>query len=206
MKINQNFFKIESSYLFSTVARKQREYQEAHPEADIIRLSIGDVTRPLVPSVIDAMHKAVDEMANEATFRGYPPEHGYEFILDAIQQHDYAARGVNIEKDEIFLSDGAKPTNKQEDIQLKAVVLLLSCRIMTLLFSFAPYNLLKMVARNRAAPYEFIRKQRATIIGKPYNVCQMPLEVSCFCWTSDTVNKPSLYIDLITAWSFMAVT
>lgn len=108
MKINQNFFKIESSYLFSTVARKQREYQEAYPEADIIRLSIGDVTRPLVPSVIDAMHKAVDEMANEATFRGYPPEHGYEFILDAIQQHDYAARGVNIEKDEIFLSDGAK--------------------------------------------------------------------------------------------------
>lgn len=102
--------------------------------------------------------------------------------------------------------DSAKPTNKQEDIQLKAVVLLLSCRIMTLLFSFAPYNLLKMVARNRAAPYEFIRKQRATIIGKPYNVCQMPLEVSCFCWTSDTVNKPSLYIDLITAWSFMAVT
>ena len=100
----------------------------------------------------------------------------------------------------------AKPTNKQEDIQLKAVVLLLSCRIMTLLFSFAPYNLLKMVARNRAAPYEFIRKQRATIIGKPYNVCQMPLEVSCFCWTSDTVNKPSLYIDLITAWSFGAVT
>lgn len=102
--------------------------------------------------------------------------------------------------------DSAKPTNKQEDIQLKAVVLLLSCRIMTLLFSFAPYNLLKMVARNRAAPYEFIRKQRATIIGKPYNVCQMPLEISCFCWTSDTVNKPSLYIDLITAWSFMAVT
>ena len=101
--------------------------------------------------------------------------------------------------------DSAKPTNKQEDIQLKAVVLLLSCRVMTILFSFAPYNLLKMVARNRAAPYEFIRKQRATIIGKPYNVCQMPLEVSCFCWTSDTVNKPSLYIDLITAWSFMAV-
>mgnify|MGYP006902514612 CR=1 FL=1 len=97
-------------------------------------------------------------------------------------------------------------SQRQEDIQLIAFVPPLSCRIMTLLFSFAPYNLLKMVARNRAAPYEFIRKQRATIIGKPYNVCQMPLEVSCFCWTSDTVNKPSLYIDLITAWSFMAVT
>ena len=97
-------------------------------------------------------------------------------------------------------------TVRQRHIQLIAFVPPLSCRIMTLLFSFAPYNLLKMVARNRAAPYEFIRKQRATIIGKPYNVCQMPLEVSCFCWTSDTVNKPSLYIDLITAWSFMAVT
>ena len=77
---------------------------------------------------------------------------------------------------------------------------------MTLLFSFAPYNLLKMVARNRAAPYEFIRKQRATTIGKPYIVCQMPLEVSCFCCTSDMGNKPSSYIDLITAWSFGAVT
>ena len=83
MKINDNFLKIESSYLFSTVAKKQREYQAAHPEADVIRLSIGDVTKPLVPAVIDAMHKAVDEMANEETFRGYPPEYGYDFILEA---------------------------------------------------------------------------------------------------------------------------
>lgn len=108
MKINSNFLKLESSYLFSTVARKQREYQAAHPDKEVIRLSIGDVTKPLVPAVIEAMHKAVDEMANEATFRGYPPEYGYDFILEAIQKHDYAARGVNIEKDEIFLSDGAK--------------------------------------------------------------------------------------------------
>ena len=85
MKINENFLKIESSYLFSTVAKKQREYQAAHPDADVIRLSIGDVTKPLAPAVIDAMHKAVDEMANEATFKGYPPEYGYDFILDAIQ-------------------------------------------------------------------------------------------------------------------------
>lgn len=108
MKINDNFLKIESSYLFSTVAKKQREYQAAHPEKDVIRLSIGDVTKPLVPAVIDAMHKAVDEMANEETFRGYPPEYGYDFILDAIQKNDYADRGIDIAKDEIFLSDGAK--------------------------------------------------------------------------------------------------
>lgn len=108
MKINSNFLKLESSYLFSTVARKQREYQAAHPDKEVIRLSIGDVTKPLVPAVIEAMHKAVDEMADEATFRGYPPEYGYDFILEAIQKNDYEARGVDISKDEIFLSDGAK--------------------------------------------------------------------------------------------------
>ena len=121
--------------------------------------------------------------------------------------HPPTSKNVMLMLQYLFTTVRQRQANKQaRGLQLKAVVLLLSCRIMTLLFSFAPYNLLKMVARNRAAPYEFIRKQRATIIGKPYNVCQMPLEVSCFCWTSDTVNKPSLYIDLITAWSFMAVT
>ena len=94
--------------MFATVAKKQKAYQEAHPEADVIRLSIGDVTRPLCPVVIDAMHKAVDEMAHEETFRGYPPEYGYDFILDAIQKNDYLDRGIDIAKDEIFLSDGAK--------------------------------------------------------------------------------------------------
>lgn len=108
MKVNENFLKLEGSYLFSTVAKKQREYQQAHPDKEVIRLSIGDVTMPLVPAVIDAMHKAVDEMANEDTFRGYPPEHGYDFLIDAIQKHDYADRGLAIEKDEIFVSDGAK--------------------------------------------------------------------------------------------------
>jgi len=108
MKVNENFLKLEGSYLFSTVAKKQREYQQAHPDKEVIRFSIGDVTNPLVPAVIDAMHKAVDEMANEDTFRGYPPEHGYDFLIDAIQKHDYADRGLAIEKDEIFVSDGAK--------------------------------------------------------------------------------------------------
>lgn len=108
MKINENFLKVESSYLFSTVAKKQREYQQAHPDKEVIRLSIGDVTKPLAPAVIEAMHKAVDEMADAATFRGYPPEYGYDFIIEAIRKNDYEARGLDIKADEIFLSDGAK--------------------------------------------------------------------------------------------------
>lgn len=108
MKANENFLKLESSYLFSSVAKKQREYQQANPDKEVIRLSIGDVTKPLAPAVIEAMHKAVDEMANEESFRGYPPEHGYDFLVDAIHKHDYADRGLDIEKDEIFVSDGAK--------------------------------------------------------------------------------------------------
>ena len=99
---------MEESYLFSTVGRKAREFIAAHPDADVIKLSIGDVTRPLCPAVIDAMHKAVDEMADEKTFRGYPPDYGYDFILDAILKHDYSDRGISLQKDEIFLSDGAK--------------------------------------------------------------------------------------------------
>ncbi len=108
MKINKNFLDLEESYLFSTVNKKTREFAASHPDADIIKLSIGDVTRPLCPAVIDAMHKAVDEMADEKTFRGYPPEQGYDFILEKILEHDYIKRGINLTKDEIFLSDGAK--------------------------------------------------------------------------------------------------
>ena len=108
MKPNKNFAQLSESYLFSTVAKKQREFEVAHPAADVIRLSIGDVTRPLAPAVIDAMHKAVDEMSRGETFRGYPPEYGYDFLLEAIRKNDYLDRGVNISTDEIFVSDGAK--------------------------------------------------------------------------------------------------
>ncbi len=108
MKINKNFLDLEESYLFSTVNKKTREFATAHPEADIIKLSIGDVTRPLCPAVIDAMHKAVDEMAIEKTFRGYPPEQGYDFVRQKILEHDYLNRGISLKLDEIFLSDGAK--------------------------------------------------------------------------------------------------
>ena len=108
MKINKNFLDLEESYLFSTVNKKTREFAAAHPQADIIKLSIGDVTRPICPAVIDAMHKAVDEMADEKTFRGYPPEQGYDFVREKILEWDYIKRGINMQLDEIFLSDGAK--------------------------------------------------------------------------------------------------
>lgn len=108
MNINKNFLDLEASYLFSTVNKKTREYAAAHPQADIIKLSIGDVTKPLCPAVIEAMHKAVDEMADEKTFRGYPPEQGYDFVREKILEWDYKKRGIDLKLDEIFLSDGAK--------------------------------------------------------------------------------------------------
>lgn len=107
-QVNENYLKLPGSYLFSTVARKQKEYLEAHPDKSVIRLSIGDVTQPLAPAIIDAMHRAVDEMADAATFRGYAPDLGYEFLRNAIVENDYRARGCQIEADEIFVSDGAK--------------------------------------------------------------------------------------------------
>ena len=106
--VNRDYLKLPGSYLFSTIAKKVREYQEAHPDADIIRLGIGDVTKPLVPAVIEALHKAVDEMADAETFRGYAPDLGYDFLRNVIAQKDFRARGCDIDPDEIFVSDGAK--------------------------------------------------------------------------------------------------
>ena len=108
VKVNQNYLKLPGSYLFSEVARRISVYSAAHPEAKITKLSIGDVTRPLVPAVVEAMHKAVTEMGTYEGFHGYGPEQGYDFLREAIAQHDYAARGVDIKPEEIFVSDGAK--------------------------------------------------------------------------------------------------
>ena len=108
VKANENFLKLPGSYLFSEVARRINAYTAAHPQAEIIKLSIGDVTRPLVPQVIQAMHAAVDEMSTTEGFHGYGPEQGYEFLREAIAQGDYAARGVSVLSGEIFVSDGAK--------------------------------------------------------------------------------------------------
>ena len=107
-RVNENYLKLPGSYLFSTIAKKVNAYAEAHPEETIIRLGIGDVTQPLPPAVIEALHKAVDEMGNASTFHGYAPDLGYEFLRKAIAEKDFQARGCQITPDEIFVSDGAK--------------------------------------------------------------------------------------------------
>ena len=105
---NDNYLHFPGSYLFATVGKKVAEYQAAHPDAKIIKLGLGDVTQPLAPVVIDAMHKAVDEMGNVETFHGYCQGAGYEWLRKAIQENDYKARGCEVDLDEIFISDGGK--------------------------------------------------------------------------------------------------
>lgn len=119
-KLNDNYLKLPGSYLFSTVGKKVKAYSEAHPDKKIIRLGIGDVTQPLAPAIIKALHGAVDEMADEKTFRGYAPDLGYEFLRNVIAENDYKARGCEIAADEIFVSDGAKSdsANIQEILSL----------------------------------------------------------------------------------------
>lgn len=106
--VNKNYLKLQGSYLFSTIAKKVAAYQAANPDANVIRLGIGDVTQPLAPAIIDSLHKAVDEMAHAETFRGYAPDLGYEFLRNAIAKNDYQDIGCRIDADEIFVSDGAK--------------------------------------------------------------------------------------------------
>ena len=106
--INENYLKLPGSYLFSNIAKKINAYQSEDPEAGILRLGIGDVTQPLAPAISEALHKAVDEMANAETFHGYAPDLGYEFLRNAIAKNDYKDRGCDIAADEIFVSDGAK--------------------------------------------------------------------------------------------------
>ena len=106
--INENFLKLQDSYLFSTIAKKVAKFSEENPEKKIIKLGIGDVTRPIVPECIEAMQKAVNEIGTQEGFKGYGPEQGYEFLRRAIVENDYKSRGINIEEDEIFVSDGAK--------------------------------------------------------------------------------------------------
>jgi LL-diaminopimelate aminotransferase len=107
-RINDHYQKLQAGYLFPEIGRRVRAFEAAHPGAQIIRLGIGDVTEPLAPTVVEAMQRAVAEMGTRAGFRGYPPDTGYDFLLDAIRVHDYAARGIEIATDEIFVSDGSK--------------------------------------------------------------------------------------------------
>jgi LL-diaminopimelate aminotransferase len=124
--INEHYLKLRSNYLFSEIARRVRDFQDAHPDARIIRLGIGDVTQPLPPTVIRALHEAVDEMGRAETFRGYGPETGYDFLTALVAKHEYAARGVPIAPDEIFVSDGSKSDsgNIQEIFAADATVAL----------------------------------------------------------------------------------
>ncbi|MCA9679998.1 MAG: LL-diaminopimelate aminotransferase [Kofleriaceae bacterium] len=107
-RINDHYQKLRAGYLFPEIGRRVRAFAESHPDARIIRLGIGDVTEPLAPAITAAMHEAVDELARRETFKGYGPEQGYDFLLDAIREHDYRARGVELGRDEIFVSDGSK--------------------------------------------------------------------------------------------------
>ena len=106
--LNEHYFKLQASYLFSDIAARVTSFQKENPEIDVIKLGIGDVTKGLTPASIAAFHKAVDEMADDATFRGYGPEQGYEFLREAIAVNDFQSRGADISSDEIFVSDGAK--------------------------------------------------------------------------------------------------
>ncbi len=106
--VNEHFLKLSNNYLFADIAKKVNAYKVSHPKTEVISLGIGDVTQPLCPAVIDAMHKAVDEMAEKATFRGYGPERGYDFLREAILKNDFQPRGIHLDPSEIFVNDGAK--------------------------------------------------------------------------------------------------
>ncbi len=123
--INENFLKLKAGYLFPEISRRIRSFQAKNPDAKLISLGIGDVTQPLAGAVIEAMHKAVDEMSKKETFRGYDHGHvGYQFLRVAIRENDFKARGVEIDIDEIFVSDGAKcdTANMQEIFGLDSIV------------------------------------------------------------------------------------
>lgn len=111
IKINENYLKLQASYLFAEIKNRTAAFQETHPDRKVIKLGIGDVTRPLPQACIQAFHRGVDEMADAKTFRGYGPEQGYEFLREKIARHDFQARGADIAPDEIFISDGAKCDN-----------------------------------------------------------------------------------------------
>src|SRR3954453_7712013 len=109
--INDNYLKLKAGYLFPEIARRVKTFAEAHPDAKIIRMGIGDVTEPLPAACVEAMHRALDEMSRRETFRGYGPEQGYDFLREAIVQNDYAPRGCDVSPDEVFVSDGSKCDN-----------------------------------------------------------------------------------------------
>lgn len=124
MKVNEHYTALSGNYLFADIAKKVQAFKAENPDANIISLGIGDVTQPLAPAVVKALHKAADEMAADATFRGYGPERGYDFLRNAIVENDFRQRGIEIDADEVFVSDGAKSDtgNFQELLSTDCVV------------------------------------------------------------------------------------
>ena len=131
MKINDNYLNLSSNYLFADIAKRVRAFKAQSPKADVISLGIGDVTQPLCPAVVEALHKAADEMGTAATFHGYGPEQGYDFLRNAIVEHVFRARGMSIDADEIFVSDvrtryrnseGVDVTSRSPSSMVEAVV------------------------------------------------------------------------------------
>ena len=124
IKLNENYLNLQDSYLFSTIAKKVAMFQKENPDKKVIKLGIGDVTLPIPPIVVEAMHKAIDEMGKKETFRGYGPEQGYEFLTEKIVESDYGKRGIAIQKEEVFVSDGAKcdTANFQELFDINNII------------------------------------------------------------------------------------
>ena len=106
--VNEHFLKLPNNYLFADIAKKVNAFKTTHPKVDVISLGIGDVTQPLCPAVIEAIHRAADEMATQASFRGYGPEQGYDFLREAILKNDFLPRGIRLDMNEIFINEGAK--------------------------------------------------------------------------------------------------
>ena len=129
--INEHYRKLPAGYLFPEIGRRVRAFQAEHPGTDVIRLGIGDVTQPLAPAIVQALHGAVDDMAKRETFKGYGPDFGYDFLVEKIAEHDYAARGVKIAPDEIIVSDGGKQDsgNIQEIFALAARIAMISSSV-----------------------------------------------------------------------------
>ena len=124
MMVNENYMNLAANYLFADIAKRVKTFKEGNPKADVISLGIGDVTLPLAPAVVEALHTAVNEMATAASFRGYGPERGYDFLREAIVENDFRRRGIDVEADEVFVSDGAKSDTAgfQELLSAKCVV------------------------------------------------------------------------------------
>ena len=119
--MNENFLKLQDNYLFSTISKKVNEFKRNNPSKKIIKMGIGDVILPIPKSIIEAMHNAVDEMGDISTFKGYPPEYGYQFLKEKIVENDYKSRNVSIDETEIFISDGAKSDTGNKNLEISNV-------------------------------------------------------------------------------------